>query len=148
MIPDLETYIYTTLQAQSGLTALVSTRITNIFGSRQTLTFPYIVYQITDDQEQDTMRGDGVRAKIEFHIFDIAEGNTNDTCRQIMDQLRGNGATQSSKLPTYGLHRKVPGLQGSGWYIAQIFRTGGSTAHERDVLHYIEAYETTGSIGT
>jgi hypothetical protein len=148
MIPELETYIYDTLQAQTSLTALVSTRITNIYGSRSTLVCPYIVYQITEDQESDTMRGDGVTATIEFHIYDLAEGNTNNVSRQIIDQIRGDAATQSNKVPTYGLHRRIPGEMPSGWEISQIMRVGGTTAHERDFLHYIETYRVTGSLGT
>jgi hypothetical protein len=148
LIPDLEKFIYDTLQAQTALTAIVGTRITNIYGSRATLTFPYVVYQITEDQEQDTFRGDGMTCTMEFHIFDVAEGNTNANARAIIDQIRGNAATQSNKVPTYGLHRLIPGTMPSNWQVSQIMRTGGSTAHERDILHYIETYRCTGSIGT
>lgn len=148
MIPDLEQYIYDTLQAQSTLVTLTGGRITNIYGSRATLQFPYVVYQITEDQEQDTFTTDGMSCTIEFHIFDIAEGNTNANARAIIDQIRGDAALQSNKMPTYGLHRRIVGELPNGWQVSQIIRTGGSTAHERDVLHYIETYRCTGSVGT
>lgn len=148
MIPDLEQYIYDTLIAQSALTAIIGTRLSNIYGSRATLTFPYVVYQVVDDQEQDTQRGDGVRCRVEFHIFDVAEGNTNANCRTIISEIRGNAATQANHVPTFGLHRKVIGSLPDGWEAGMMVRTGGTTAHERDVLHYIETYEVTGSIGT
>lgn len=148
MIPELETFIYDTLQAQATLVTLTGGRITNIYGSRATLAFPYVVYQITEDQEQDTFSNDGMTCTIEFHIFDVAEGNTNANARAIIDQIRGDAATQSNKIPTYGLHRKIIGELPSGWQASQIIRTGGSTAHERDILHYIETYRCTGSVGT
>jgi hypothetical protein len=106
------------------------------------------VFQVTESREFDTMRGDGIRLTIEFHIYDVAEGNTNDNCRNIIDRIRGDAATQSNKLPTYGFHRRVPTDLVSTWSASQFINTGGATAHERDVLHYIETYEVTGSIGT
>lgn len=148
MIPEIETYIYDRLIAQTTLTNIIGTRLTNIYGSKATLETPYVVYEVGDSQEQDTMRGDGVELTITFHIVDRADGNTNANCHTIRQQILGDGATQSNKQPTYGLHRLVVGELPSGWEAGQFYRTGGSTAHELNFLHYIETYKITGSLGT
>lgn len=140
----VETAVRTRLIADATLTGYLaagSSSVTAVFGAA-VLAYPYVVYAVTDAEEADSFNADVVVCTIEVHVLDAA-ANGQVTCRNAIERIRGDATLQSSRTPTYGLHRHKLNLSDTYWTGGVIQRVGGSTEHERDVLHYVERYQVT-----
>jgi hypothetical protein len=128
--------------------------ITGIYASRgsQTLSFPYITVD-TFDTEDDTFQTDAVTTTITFHVWIDATASALDPvdrASKILARLRGDAVKQNNRVPSYGFHRWVPQVESGTmeWACSPMTRRGGTTAHEKDVYHFIEEYQVRQSNAT
>lgn len=135
----VETAIVTRLRADPTLVALLAgglaTRISTNLGPT-TPSYPYVVIEVTDEEDSDAFRTDGVTYRATVHVFDNTESGQVPS-RSIIERIRGEAST----TPTYGLHRHPLNLADATWTGGTMLRKGGSTQHDRDTLHYLEEYE-------
>ena len=138
-----------------GLFASGANLVTGIYAETgsQTLAFPYITITLFDE-EDDTFAKDGSIVNVQFHIYHnaVASGiGPIEACGAIIERLRGDATQQSNRVPTYGFHRHKLTLSQSGgalWGAGLMRRLRGTTAHEKDVYHFIEEYEVRQSSAT
>lgn len=135
----VETAIVTRLRADAALVALLygglSSYISTNLGPAAPL-YPYVVLETTDEEVGDAMNSDGTQFRAILHVYaDVASGQV--AARSIIERIRG----ENSRTPSYGLHRHPLNLNDGTWTSGSpMMRTGGSTQHDRDVLHYLEEY--------
>lgn len=148
---SLVTVFESAIQARAAtdgtLTALVGgtglPQFTNVFGPL-TLTTPYVVYQVSETDVLDTFEKRASNVDITFYVFDkVANGVTG--CNTILVRLLGDWPAQSNRTPTFGFDRWTPDLSSAGWSGGMMIKTGGSTAHERDMLCYMQTYKAAAS---
>ena len=89
---SLEGALYTRLQAVTGVTDLVSTRIWPNKTDTAEPAFPYVTYEIVDEQRASAFGADtgDVDAIVRFHCWgkDDTAGSGFDEARDVADELR------------------------------------------------------------
>lgn len=134
----VETAIITRLRADATLVALMpsgsNTYISTNLGP-STSVYPYVVLEVTDEENSNAFRSDGTEFTATIHILDNLQSGQVPS-RSIIERIRG----EASRTPSYGLNRHSLVLGGSEWVGSVMLRRGGTTQHDRDTLHYIETY--------
>lgn len=100
--------------------------------------YPYVVYSVVSDNEQDAFNGDIREVFFELAIFDKTANGLADI-EAIKARLKGD-STSPSSAPTYGFHRHVLSLTG-GWTGGPVVRVGGDLyLEDKETYHAQETY--------
>lgn len=134
----VETAIITRLRGDATLVALLaggaSSNISTNLGPAAP-NYPYVVLETTDEEDSNAFRSDGVRFTATLHVY-AHTGDGQVAARSIIERIRGEATT----APSYGLNRHSLNLSDGTWTGGVMLRSGGTTAHDRDTLHYMETY--------
>jgi hypothetical protein len=103
---------------------------------------PYIVFSIASSTHDDAFRTDIVEHTFRFSIISSARAGLT-VPSTIINRLYGDATNQSTRVPSFGLHRhllELPDAAGS-WEGGYFQHVDSSQDHTVDVYHFIETFK-------
>ena len=97
------------LYSASGGTTWLTTILSGAYGYEGTpaqLVYPYIVFSVESGEHEPTFTGDGFNYTIRIQHYEQAQTGV-DALRAGFNRIYGDAALQSSRSPSYGLHRHL-----------------------------------------
>ena len=92
---------------------------------------PYVVFDCKDEATENTFTSDVLLVRMVFAIF-IPTTSAPSVMDAILDRIYGDATTQSSGLPSFGLHRHPLNLTTGTWTGGTIMYTGSEDDSDRD----------------
>lgn len=136
--------IYSRLTGDATLAGLAAGGIRSVLGPRAGIATedskPYVVVAMAGASASDAFDADVCSVSIDVHVVsDASDGLSVPS--DIIDRVIGDATLQSSRVPTYGLHRHLLALSGSSYTAGPVVFEDTETAHTEERLVYIIGFK-------
>lgn len=109
---------------------------------------PYVVFSVASSTANDTFLTDVKEHVIRISVVSSARLGMS-TPATLLKRVYGDATLQSSRTPTFGLHRHVLSLpaasEAAEWVGSIITHVDSTMDHDQDVYHFIETYKVISS---